>query len=104
MFSELPAVAPWVIDTARVMLGLALILTTWRLLKGPSVADRVIAIELVAALLMAQFILLLPESGFIAYLDVALAIAVISFLGTVASARYLENRKAPTGSKSLPVS
>lgn len=95
MYFDLPQLSPWVLDLARLLLGLALLVSGWRLLKGPTTADRIIAMELIAALLMAHFIIMLPVTGFLSYLDVAMAIALISFLGTVAFARYLENRKAP---------
>ncbi len=90
MYSELPEIPGLVLVLVRFILGLALLLSCWRLVVGPSVADRIVAIELVAAILMALFIVEVLASGFISYLDVALAIAVISFLGTVAFARYLE--------------
>ncbi len=44
---------------------------------------------------MAHVALAVVHSGFISYLDVATAIAVIAFLATVAFARYLENKNAP---------
>ena len=95
MYSDLPEIPGIVLLLTRIILGLALMLSCWRLLIGPAVEDRIVAMELVAAILMSQFIVHVLVSGFISYLDVALAIAVISFLGTVAYARYLEKRKAP---------
>ena len=90
MYSDLPEIPGLVLMIARLLLAVALLISSWRLVIGPSVADRIVAIELAAAILMAFFILKVLGSGFVSYLDVALAIAVISFLGTVAFARYLE--------------
>ena len=79
---------------AQLMLFAAIVLTSVRFLLGPSVPDRVVALDLLAALIMAQAALMVFTSGFISYLDVATAIALISFLATVAFARYLEIRGA----------
>ena len=95
VYSEIPEISPLVLILSRLILGAALLMSTWRLFAGPTVADRIVAMELFAAILMAQLILQVVITGFISYLDVALAIAVISFLGTVAFARYLENRRTP---------
>ncbi|MEX0332206.1 MAG: monovalent cation/H+ antiporter complex subunit F [Puniceicoccaceae bacterium] len=93
MFSEIPQLPEAVILICRIILGIALFLSGWRLFIGPSLGDRIVALELVAALMMSNFILQVLSSGFISYLDIALALAVISFLGTVAFARYMENRR-----------
>jgi len=94
VYFDIPEVSPLVLLVCRIILGAALVLSAWRLFAGPSVPDRIVAMELFAAILMAQFILQVLVTGFVPYLDVAMAIAVISFLGTVAFARYLENRRA----------
>ena len=52
--------------------------------------DRIVALDLFASITMAQFVLLVFSSGFTAYLDIASAIAIISFIATIAFARYLE--------------
>lgn len=92
MFSDLADIPVEVLITAQLLLALAVLLTGWRFFKGPSIADRIVALDLLAALIMAQSVLLVFTSGFISFLDVAGAIAVISFLATVAFARYLENQ------------
>ena len=90
MYSEVPDVPFWVVTLAQILIGLAMVLTGWRLWTGPHMLDRIVAIELLAALIMAQFVTLVFRSGFVSYLDVGTAVAIISFLGTVAFARYLE--------------
>ena len=92
MYSDITEITPLILLISRFILGLALLISAWRLFRGPTVADRIVAMELIAAILMGKFILQVLITGFISYLDVALAIAVISFLGTVAFARYLEKR------------
>ena len=74
------------------MLAIAIILSAYRVVRGPSFLDRVVALDLLAALTMAQCVLLTLVSGFIPYLDIAMAIALISFIATVAFVRYIEHR------------
>jgi multicomponent Na+:H+ antiporter subunit F len=74
------------------LLSIAMILTLVRLLKGPHVADRVVALDLLVVLgmgIIVTYAIVLPEQ---ALLDVALVLALIGFLSTVGFARYLEKR------------
>lgn len=94
MYFEIPDLPPLVISLAHFILAIAMLLTGWRIWRGPSTPDRVVAFDLLAALIMAQFVVLVFVSGFVAYLDVATVIAVISFIATIAFARCLENQEA----------
>ncbi|MDP1571107.1 MAG: monovalent cation/H+ antiporter complex subunit F [Vicinamibacterales bacterium] len=71
-------------------LAASAVCATIRLLKGPSLADRAVAVDLLGAIcigFVAAFALAVDEPMLV---DVALAIALIGFLGTVAFARYIE--------------
>lgn len=72
-----------------VLICIALGLCVIRMLKGPSLADRIVALDLIAAILMVTFISLGIHYEQEAYLAVALAIAVVGFLATVSISRYL---------------
>ena len=75
---------------ASVMVTLSVVLAFIRLLRGPSLPDRVVSFDLmttVAVGIMALYSIATEETVF---LDVAIVLALISFLGTVAFARYLE--------------
>jgi multicomponent Na+:H+ antiporter subunit F len=67
-----------------------MLLCLLRMLKGPSSADRAVAVDTSATVTTALLVLL----GFVfrryVYLDVALVYAVLTFIGAVAIARYLE--------------
>lgn len=78
-----------------VVLLLALAFTVWRAVIGPSTADRVMALDLVGALLMGACVWLAILSGRELFLDVALAVAVIAFIGTIAFSRQIEDEKQP---------
>lgn len=95
MFSDFQTIPTWVAIAAHSILGLSMLLAGWRIWTGPSIPDRIVALDLFAALIMAQTALTVIHSRFISYLDVATAIAVISFLATIAFARYLENKDGP---------
>lgn len=63
-----------------------------RLVLGPSLADRVVALDLVTILLIAFAALLALKTGEAVYLDLGLALALVGFLATVAFASYAERR------------
>jgi multicomponent Na+:H+ antiporter subunit F len=74
------------------MMGVAILLATVRLIRGPSLPDRVVALDLISILVAGSTAIYAIASGQAAYLDVATILALISFLGTVAFARYLEKQ------------
>jgi len=61
-----------------------------RLLIGPSLPDRIVALDLAAAVVMCFAVVHAIETGATHYFDAALAVAVVAFVGTVAFARYIE--------------
>jgi multicomponent Na+:H+ antiporter subunit F len=75
---------------ALTMLALGAGLTFVRLLRGPTLPDRVISIDLIGILIVCVLVVVAGDSGQQAFLDVAIVIALISFVGTVAYSRYLE--------------
>jgi multicomponent Na+:H+ antiporter subunit F len=75
---------------ALTMLTAAAALTFIRLAKGPMLPDRVIAIDLIGVLMVCLLVVMAGSTREQAFLDVALVIALISFVGTVAYARYIE--------------
>jgi len=93
VYFDIPGLPVWVLVLAQSMIGLAMFLTVWRIAVGPTVMDRIAALDLLAALIMGQLVTLVLSSGFASYLDAATAIAVISFIATVALARYLESQE-----------
>jgi multicomponent Na+:H+ antiporter subunit F len=74
------------------ILSLALVLASYRLLRGPSLPDRVIALDLIAMVVVSIIGVYCIFTGVWYFLDIALVLALLAFLGTVAFARYLELR------------
>jgi multicomponent Na+:H+ antiporter subunit F len=77
-------------ELTLVLLLLGIVLAFIRLLIGPDPADRIVALDLISILIvafLAAYSIYRDEKSF---LDVAIAYALIAFLGTVALARYRE--------------
>jgi len=70
------------------ILGLALFLATIRLLRGPSVPDRILALDVLSMIALGILGLYATATGDPAPLDVAIGIAVIAFLATAGLAHY----------------
>lgn len=79
-------------DGAFVLLTLAGLAAFVRVVRGPTLADRVVALDLLAITLVAFAAVHAAASGEIAFLDVSLALALVAFFTTVVFARYLERR------------
>ena len=75
---------------AMVLIALAVLLGMLRLALGPTTVDRVIAIDLLTVVSISLIALYAHFAGRFIYLDVALVYGLLSFLGVLAVARYLE--------------
>lgn len=71
----------------------ALVAAVWRLLAGPTLADRVVALDLVSMLLVVFLVLFTMVSGVGAYIYAGIGLALVSFLGTVAFAHYIDRTR-----------
>ncbi len=73
-----------------VVLSIAMFLAVLRLIRGPSLPDRVVALDLVITIgvgILATYAVIMRD---VAILDAGIVAALIAFLGTVAFASYLE--------------
>ena len=73
-----------------VTLGVALLVAFIRLVKGPTLPDRIVAMDLFGVLVVGVIVVLAGSSGVRATLDAAIVIALVGFLSTVAYATYVE--------------
>ncbi|HWG91089.1 MAG TPA: cation:proton antiporter [Candidatus Thermoplasmatota archaeon] len=94
-----PVELPLVYQVVLAVLSLAFLLTFVRLLRGPSIADRVVALELMSAIAAGFSALYALATHQAVFMDAALVLALISFMATVAFARYLEKRNLKGGKK-----
>lgn len=77
---------------ALTMLALAALVAFGRLVHGPTLPDRVVAIDLIGVLIVCLLVVLAAVTGELSFLDVAIVLALVSFVGTVAYARYVERQ------------
>lgn len=77
------------------ILALSLLLALWRVVRGPTLPDRVVALDLIGVLIAGIAVISAARTGARHYLDVAIVIALISFVGTIAYARYIERTGHP---------
>lgn len=75
---------------AASMTCVAFLLALYRFLKGPSVADRVVAFDVLTIIAVTAIVQIAFVQGRGIYLDVALVYALLSFLGVIVVARYIE--------------
>ena len=75
------------------VLALALALTAYRMLKGPGYADRVVALDMLTAVVVCLAALTSLATGRSAFLDVGLGAALINFASTCAFAAFLERKR-----------
>lgn len=71
------------------LIGVALLLNLWRLLMGPSVPDRILALDTMFINTIALIILYGMDFGTDLYFEAALLIAMLGFVSTVAVCKYL---------------
>ena len=76
-------------QAAVALLVLSMALTLWRLARGPTAADRVVALDLISVLVVAFIVAVSIITRESSYLDVAIAYACIAFLGTISLARFI---------------
>jgi len=69
---------------------IAMLLAFIRFMLGPSPADRAVALDTMTIIGIALIVFIAMKAGRIIYLDVAMVYALLSFLGVIAVARYLE--------------
>lgn len=79
-----------VIPVCLAILGLAFLLTLARLLRGPSLPDRIVALDTLNINAIALIVLLGIRLDSALFFEVALLIALMGFVGTVALSKYLQ--------------
>ncbi len=83
------------VNIVLAMLGAALVLALIRLVRGPGLPDRVVALDLIGTLVVGIIAVYAIATDEPVFLRPAIALALISFLATVAFAYYVEKRGAP---------
>ncbi len=79
----------WASLAALVMLAIALLLSITRIIIGPTLSDRVLALDLLTIVVMGFICAIAIRTGLMLYLDIGIAVALLGFLATIALARYI---------------
>lgn len=79
-----------ILIAALVLAALALVIGLYRLLVGPCTATRAVALDVLTQITIPLLVAVAVTTGRSIYVDVALVYAILSFLGVLALARYLE--------------
>jgi multicomponent Na+:H+ antiporter subunit F len=82
--------SPVIANLTFAILGAATLLAVIRLIRGPSLPDRVVALDLVATLAVGMIAVYAIATDQEVFLRDAIVLAVVAFLGTVAFAYYVE--------------
>jgi multicomponent Na+:H+ antiporter subunit F len=81
-----------VTTVALVLLAVAAVVLVVRILVGPSVADRVVAIDALLVVVISGLAVNAAATGRTAFIDVAVVVGLLGFVGTGVAARFIERR------------
>ena len=83
-----------VLTISQLVVALGTVLCVVRIVLGPSLADRAIALDTLLMAIVIEVALGAVRNDDGRYLDLLLVVALVSFVGTVAVGRYVERRGA----------
>lgn len=78
-----------VTNLAFALLGFAVVATLVRIVRGPSLADRILGLDTLTVLGIAVIGVFAVRTGLYLYVDIAVALGLVGFVSTAAFARYL---------------
>ena len=76
-------------NAALVLLAMAVVLTLVRLFRGPTLANRILALDMLTMLSISLIGVLTLRTGITLQLDIAIALCLLGFVATIALARYV---------------
>ncbi len=79
-----------ILQISTYFVSAGIILTALRLIKGPTMADRVVALDAFTVISISLIVLIACIAGRVIFLDVGVVYAILSFIGVVAVARHIE--------------
>ncbi len=80
----------FILGGAMALLALSMLLVVIRMIIGPSLPDRVAALDLFSVQFVCMILCFQTKYSDSVFLDVVLALSLITFLGTVAFSKYIE--------------
>ena len=83
------AITQFFIISALIIFGIALIVCLFRLIKGPTTADRVVSFDATSAVVMSIVGVMSVVLNSVSFLDSIMLIAIISFVSSVSISRFI---------------
>ena len=80
----------------------AFFLTAWRVVRGPTLPDRIVALDMLVAIAIGFIAVVAVKTGFNLYIDIAIALGLVGFLATVAFARFIMSQGMQEGEAGSP--
>jgi multicomponent Na+:H+ antiporter subunit F len=80
------------VSVALALLTVSFIIIVVRTVKGPSLPDRIVALDMLVAVGIGFIAVIGVSTGFYLYIDIAITLGLVGFLATVAFARFVLNR------------
>jgi len=74
------------------ILSLSFLITIYRIIKGPTLPDRILGLDMLVAIAIGFIAVIGIKTGYTLYVDVAIALGLVGFLATVAFARFVLSR------------
>ena len=88
-----PTLAGTIVSAAAVValaiLCIAFLLTVYRVIAGPTLPDLILALDMLVAIAIGFIAVIAIKTGFMLYVDIAIALGLVGFLATVAFARFV---------------
>ena len=82
---------------ALALLSLSFLVTVFRVVVGPTLPDRIVALDMLVTVAIGFIAVIGIRTGFTLYVDIAIALGLVGFLATVAFARFVMSRAEPDG-------
>lgn len=77
------------IGLSLALLSVALLATVMRIVRGPTLPDRVLGLDMLVAIAIGFIAVIAIKTGFSLYIDIAIALGLVGFLATIAFARFV---------------
>lgn len=79
-------------SVALVILAATFLLAGWRVVAGPTLPDRILALDTLSGTAIGFIAVIAVKTGFALYIDIAISLGLVGFLATVAFARFVLSR------------
>jgi multicomponent Na+:H+ antiporter subunit F len=85
-------------SVALVILAVTFLVASWRVIVGPTLPDRILALDTLSGTAIGFLAVVAVKTGFALYIDIAISLGLVGFLATVAFARFVLSRGPLPGS------